>query len=134
MIKLKKIFEFTFPELFRKTPPEYQERAGDVRAILKTKTPKGSYHYRTITSSNGHQHNQWVKGLPGKRIQSMNDDIILWCDCENFTYEDEWLLWRKNTSHVVNSNGQPLRVRNPEQIPKLCKHLIAVMNDLKRRI
>ena len=136
MIRLIDILkELSYSFLYNKTPDTYKDRARDVRVKLKTITRKGQYHYQTTTTRNGHVHEQWIQPRPGKfKIKSANDNIILWCDCEDFTYENEWLLWKNNTSRVVNSNGQPLKIRNPEKTPKLCKHLVAVLGDFKNRV
>lgn len=135
MIRLIDILlELSYTQLFNKTPLQYRDSARDVRVRLKTVSPKGTYHYQSTTSKNSNVHNQWIKPRVGRQLKGLNDQVLVWCDCENFTYENEWLLWKNNSSHVVNSNGQPLRVRNPEQLPKLCKHLVAVMEDLKNRL
>jgi hypothetical protein len=55
-------------------------------------------------------------------------------NCGNFTYENEYAMWKANASHVVNSNGAFPKVRNPKLIKKFCKHLIACMDDLQKRI
>lgn len=136
MIKLIEILnELSYSHLFSKTPDTYKDRAREINVELRTITPKGKYYYKTRTASNGDVHNQWIKPRPGKgKITNINENIILWCDCEDFTYENEWLLWKNNTSHIVNSNGQQLTIRNPERLPKLCKHLVAILDDFKTRI
>lgn len=135
MIKLIDIIlEWSYSQLYSKTPNIYKDRARDIRVKLKTVTPKGKYHYETRTISNGELHNQWIKPRPNNKIKSINDNVLVWCSCENFTYENEWLLWKNNSSHIVNSNGLPTRIKNPKRILKLCKHLVSVMDDFKKRI
>ncbi len=132
MIKLTKILqELTYNYIYRRTPREYIDRARDINVKLITKTPKGKYIYQTVTKSNGNVHKQWVRPLKNK--SGVNQDVVLWCDCGNFTYENEYVLWKKNSSNIVSSNGNPPVVRNPKRVTKLCKHLTAVMDDYKRR-
>ena len=128
------IDEISYSRLFAKTPTRYRERARDIRVRLKT-VKNGRFYYQTTTNSNGNVHNQWVKPLPKKIVLSnINENVITWCDCNDFKFENEWLLWKNNTSHIINSNGKPLTIKNPERLPKLCKHLVAIMNDLKSQI
>ena len=126
--------ELSYSQLYNKTPDVYKDRSRDVRATLKTVTPKGTYRYETRTISDGEVHNQWIKPRTNNKIKSINDNVLVWCDCENFTYENEWILWKNNASDIVNSNGQPLRVKNPRKELKLCKHLMAVIDDFKTRV
>lgn len=120
-------------KLFSKTPREYKDRASDINVKLKT-FKNGRYYYRTLTKSSGNEHNQVVMPLKKGGLKNVTDDAIVLCDCGNFIYENEWLLWKKNASRLVNNNGRPLRVRNPQRLIKLCKHLTAVMDDFKKRV
>lgn len=128
------IKELSYRRLDRQTPPIYKDRAREIDVKLLTKTPKGRYVYETRTASNGNIHRQWIKPQKGMKIDNINTDVIVWCDCGNFTYENETVLWRANASHKVNSNGMPPVIRNPKRIKKLCKHLLAVLEDFKKRI
>jgi hypothetical protein len=119
--------------MFQKTPLEFRDRARSIDVKLKTRTPKGRYVYNTYTRDNGNTHKQWIKPLKPNRT-NMHHDAVVWCDCGNFTFENEYVLWKKNSSNLVNSNGNPPVIRNPKRVPKLCKHLVAVMDDYERRV
>ena len=135
MMKLADVLnEISYKNLDRNTPTKYKERARDISIRLMGKTPRGKYIYRTVTRENGNVHHQWARTLGGKPFDGLEKDVVVWCDCGNFTYENEWLLWKNDASHIVNSNGEPLRVRNPLHIVKLCKHLVAIMPDLKKQV
>ena len=134
MLKLKKILnELSYNYLYRYTPDQYVERAKDISVKLITKTPKGKYFYQTVTRSNGNVHKQWVRPLSTSNKSRANQDMVIWCDCGNFTYENEYVLWKKNSSNIVSSNGNPPIIRNPKRVTKLCKHLVAVLDDFKKR-
>ena len=134
MFKLKDfLIELTYSIMFGRTPTQYKERARDITVKLKTITPTGRYFYQTFTRSNGHVHEQIIKPLPGKPLKSIRDNAIVICNCENHQYENEWVLWKSNSSNMVQGNGNPPRIRNPKRITKLCKHLVAVMEDFKKR-
>jgi len=121
--------------LLRSTPPIFKQRAKDVVPRLLTKTKNGKYIYRTTTKSNGNVHNQFIKPIPpNKQIKSFNDEVIIWCDCGNFTYENEYSLWKTDASHIVNSNGQFPKIRNPRLVKKMCKHIVSILTDFKNRM
>lgn len=135
MIKLKKLLEISYTRLYSKTPQRYRDRSRDIKVKLKTVGRNGIYYYQTTTISNNHVYNQWIKPRPKKfKINGLNDDVIVHCNCADFQYENEWLLWKNNSSNIVTSNGQPLKIKNPEKLTKLCKHLVAVLNDFKRKV
>ena len=93
MIKLKKILqsitEWSYKRLSSNTPSVFKDRSRDVVAKLITKTPKGRYVYETRTISNGNKHRQWIKPQKGTKIDNINNDVILWCDCVD---EKSWIL------------------------------------------
>lgn len=128
--------ELRFNYIYKRTPKRYKERSKDIIVKLLTKTKKHKYYYQTITRSNGHKHKQWVKPLSGKIIplENLDQHVIAHCNCNDFRYENEWLLWTKDASEIINSNGQPLKQMNPKRIPKFCKHLAAVKEDLYKRL
>lgn len=52
------------------------------------------------------------------------------CDCEFFLYYSEYALWTWGAANIVFSNGQPAHVRNPGNVPILCKHLTQVLHTI----
>jgi len=138
MIKLKKILnlilEVSYNYLYSYTPKDYRQRASGIKSKFLTRTKHGKYFYETRTIDNGHIHRQWIKPARKNRLTGMNQDVMVWCDCPNFLYDNEYVLWKANASRIVNSNGNPPIIRNPRRVKKLCKHLIADMQDLKKRI
>lgn len=146
MIKLLDLLkEISFNTLFSKTPQPYKSRASNISVKLKT-IGKNIYFYQTTTkdATENRVHNQVIRPLPKKQagdaiakiypIKNINDDVAVWCDCKDFTFENEYILWKNNASRIVNSNGQPPTIKNPLRLTKLCKHLVAVLPDFKRRI
>lgn len=128
--------ELRFNYIYKRTPKRYKERAKEIAVKFITKTKKNKYFYQTITRSNGHKHKQWVKPLSGKIItlDNLDQHVIAHCDCNDFRYENEWLLWTKDASEIISSNGEPLQTMNPKRIPKFCKHLAAIKEDLYNRL
>ena len=53
----------------------------------------------------------------------------LWCSCscEYFLFHCEFALTQHGASSIINSNGEPPVVTNPRMIPKVCKHVAAVL-------
>ena len=128
------INELKYSYIYKRTPKRYKERAKDIEVKFLTKKGK-RYYYQTITNINRNKHKQWIMPLyPNLPFDSLEDHVISHCDCNDFRYENEWLLWTKNASNLISSNRQPLKRMNPNRIPKFCKHLSALKSDLFKRI
>jgi hypothetical protein len=52
--------------------------------------------------------------------------VLVSCDCEDFCYTDEYALWTWGAAKIKYCNGEPAVMKNPGNIPMLCKHLYAV--------
>lgn len=131
-----KLNELRFNYIYKRTPKRYKERAKDIAVKFLTKTKKNKYFYQTTTRSNGHKHKQWIKPLSARNItlDNLDQHVIAHCNCNDFRYENEWLLWTKDASELISSNGEPLDKMNPQRIPKFCKHLAAIKEDLYNRL
>jgi hypothetical protein len=57
-------------------------------------------------------------------VPSVTTPIWAWCDCPYFTYYLEVALTKYGCSSIRSSNGKPPVVRNPQNLPYLCKHLV----------
>jgi hypothetical protein len=71
----------------------------------------------------------------GPTIASLSKGGILttrktWChcDCSYFLFHCEVALTRFESSSIINSNGQPPIHTNPRKIPRICKHIIALIS------
>ncbi len=58
--------------------------------------------------------------------------IKISCDCEFFMYYSEYALWTWGAANIRYSNGQPAVVRNPGNHPVLCKHLVQVLETIRK--
>ena len=58
---------------------------------------------------------------------SKNKKAIISCSCPNFRYVYEVADSKVGSSIVIYSNGADPVIRNPENIPGLCKHLRSAM-------
>lgn len=128
--------ELKYTYIFRRTPKRYKDRAEDIKVRFITRK-KDTYYYQTTTQSNGNKHKQWIMPLyPSNKIpfNSLENHVVSHCDCNDFRYENEWLLWTKNASWLISSNKEPLKKMNPKRIPKFCKHLVAIKEDLYKRL
>jgi len=127
-LERKKIFQ-----LFNSTPRKIKSRAkNDITAKLKTISNKGKWVFETITSSNGNHHRQYIIPLMAKKDKSgkifnlnpnINSAVIVHCDCNNFKFQWEYVLNINDAARVINSNGNPAIVTNPNNIAGFCKHL-----------
>ncbi len=130
--------ELRFSYIYRKTPKRYKDRAKSIKVRFLTKTKQDKYFYETTTLSNGNKHRQWIqlwnKNKDDITLENLRKHVIVHCDCNDFRYENEWLLWKKNASNLISSNKQPLKRMNPQRIPKFCKHLSAIKKDFFKRM
>ena len=127
--------ERSIAQLMKTTPRRFKLRAEDIKPTLLNITQAGKLIYKTVTESNHHVHRQYIKPLPNvKGLTTISQNVILHCNCENFTFENEYSLWKTNASHIVNSIMEPPLKTNPGMKKKVCKHLIAVFEDLKKRL
>jgi len=127
--------------LLRGTPPEVLDRAYTVRMIAKHYETGSMEGFRRTYYKYPSYYNQVrvysvsspAAGGSGKKHRSLirfygppvlKTPCWVWCDCAYFTYYLEVTLSKKDSSSVENSNGEPPTVRNPHNVPFLCKHLV----------
>lgn len=58
--------------------------------------------------------------------------IVVTCDCKRFLFMWEWALWNQGAAEIIHSNGKPPYQKNPNFLPSGCKHLLVVLNAVKR--
>lgn len=127
--------ERNLKQLEKVTKKSTKDKSEEVKVRLVTKTKKGKYVYETFTPSSGKKYKQFIKPVPpNTSIGSLDDNVIVHCTCPNFKYVHEVSLWMTNASHVISSNGAEPVITNKGLRKTVCKHLIAVMKDLKDRI
>jgi len=128
--------ERSLKELRDVTPKKIRGRAADIIPMIQTITRDGRYIYKTVTLANGNTHQCWVMSFPPgeKSLNSMSQDVLVWCDCPYFTYHLEVALTQDNASVIAYSNGADPVVKNPGKRKYLCKHLYAVLRDIKDRL
>lgn len=49
------------------------------------------------------------------------------CSCPWFLFFCEYALAKRGSSDIINSNGKPPIITNPNQFPYACKHVISVL-------
>lgn len=59
--------------------------------------------------------------------------VLVDCDCEDFTFTSEYALWTWGAAKIKRCNGDPAVIRNPANYPYYCKHLYAVLKEIKRK-
>lgn len=64
---------------------------------------------------------------------SSQKKVMVSCDCDFFKYTAEYALWTWGAAKIKYSNGEPAVVKNPSNIPLVCKHLAKVLRLIKER-
>ena len=54
------------------------------------------------------------------------ENVKVTCGCDDFKYTWEYALNHAGAADIIHCNGEPPEEKNPQMIPGLCKHLIAM--------
>lgn len=71
-----------------------------------------------------------VEGMMGEGSKISQRYVSVSCSCDYFLYTCEYALAKKGASHIRYSNGQPPVVKNPQEKPIICKHLVRLMQEI----
>ncbi len=141
-------------DVYEVTPQVYKERAKfahiqtfHARRDMSGNIPKGDTGRRVILAETytTHDHN----GNP-KTKATLHYQIIvgystqlkdrLWtnkckvsCSCEDFLFTDEVALHKRGNADIYFSNGEDPVIKNPKMRPQICKHLIAVLKEIRSK-
>lgn len=127
-------------QLLKNTPAYIKLTARDT-VILKKYTSastKGGHHaLKGICKSDrkgAKPHKCSVIGLDKEQsVISKQKRVVVSCDCEFFMYYSEYALTTWGAARIKFSNGEPAVVRNPGNLPLVCKHLVKLLRLSKER-
>ena len=131
----------TARQMLRRTPASYKERAQHVR-VRKVKRKAGdNFALAVTTTERGHAteeqpHYQTVEIISPKgerKLFEPHTKLRISCDCSNFKFMWEYALWKQGAADIIYGNGERPRQTNPQQVPGLCKHFIAIFHFLRDR-
>lgn len=124
--------------LIKSTPPYIKATARDevtLKKLAKTTTKGGHHAYKAICKSHhkgSTPHHCSVIGLDkDKSLLNKQKRVLVSCDCEFFMFYSEYALTTWGAARIKYSNGEPAVVRNPGNLPLVCKHLIKVLRAIK---
>jgi hypothetical protein len=138
----------TLGQIITATPNEVKKRSRGVRTVrLKRSSFKdGRSYYEFQTSSGGVKKKKRKSSnyativvlYSDKKAQpkpTKNTEAWASCTCEFFKFYCENALAKQGSSSIIHTRGyKPKGVRpsvNPRRIPMVCKHLIAVLRQLR---
>lgn len=55
------------------------------------------------------------------------------CSCADHLYRWEFALYMRDASYLTYGNGEPPKDTNPKLIPGCCKHVVALVNTMKKQ-
>jgi len=55
------------------------------------------------------------------------------CSCPDFMYRWEWANNQVGAADIIFGNGDPPDIQNPGHVPGMCKHLLRLRTEIKRR-
>lgn len=124
--------------LIKSTPPYIKNTARDevtLKKLAKTKTKGGHIAYKGIVKSHAKgskPHHCSVIGLDKDKDKvGKQKRVLVSCDCEFFMFYSEYALTTWGAARIKYSNGEPAVVRNPGNLPLVCKHLIKLLRAVK---
>lgn len=126
--------------LIKNTPPYIKSTARDsvvLKKYVRGKT-KGGHHALKGICKSDHKgavpHKCSVIGLDKDNATiSKQRRVIVSCDCEFFMFYCEYALTTWGAARIKFSNGEPATVRNPSNLPLVCKHLVKMLRLAKER-
>lgn len=139
----------TLQQLLRGTPTPVRQRGmGKCRLLARQYGPGSRQGFqrsrpqhptwynemRTVTACDNGRRYSYIRFYGPPKPTS---PTWVWCSCPHFAYNVEWVLAQYGSSTVspglenrgVTITNEPPRIRNPKQIPYLCKHLIMAAGE-----
>lgn len=131
----------TIVGLLNNTPRYIKEKARDevvIKKYAQTKTKGGHRAMKAICQTRVPQrhepHQCSVIGLdPDQPKLSKQKRVLVSCDCEFFLFYCEYALSTWGAARIKYSNGEPAVVRNPGNVPLVCRHLVPVLRLIRER-
>jgi len=135
----------SYNDLLRSSEDGRKNRAKTVRARslpVSTENNKESWNfrYKSNPSRTGNPHQGNIKFFKESTTDNAADiDCQVDCSCPDFKYRFAYADAKQDASQIGNNslnkciNRRPA-VRNPREIPGMCKHLIALKDYLKTKI
>jgi hypothetical protein len=124
--------------LLKNTPPYIKAKARDevtLKKLSKTQTKGGHHAIAGVCKSNvkgSTPHKCNVIGLDKAQSKiSKQKRVIVSCDCEFFMFYSEYALSTWGAARIKYSNGEAAVVRNPGNLPLVCKHLVKLLRAVK---
>jgi hypothetical protein len=133
----------TVKEILRVTPKAVKERSKTVKIIKVRKaviaTDKTFFFLNARTVNDAYDCQVILETFEKlSKNKVLNSDTWVHCSCPFYQYHSEHALWKKGSSsrllthkHLPGQGVTGVKV-NPKLIPYVCKHLVAVFNQLHK--
>jgi hypothetical protein len=140
--------------LLKYTPPYVKNRARDEHIIIKklkySFTKGGARAVNAVlvnmTTTAPDVHEVSIIGLDGKVEKGATNiekiglkrlynqkRLQVDCDCGFFVFTCEYALWTWGAAKIKRCNGEPAVVKNPQNVPLVCKHLVVLLRAIKEK-
>lgn len=122
--------------LFRNTDTGRKKRADKVSIQhVKTYVSKKNfsikeYVYKTGTDKLRYRTTMRPINPMQYDLNNGNASALVSCSCKDFLFRIEYALTQGGNSEIKYSNGQPANVTNPTNKKYMCKHLVAIFDDV----
>ena len=127
----------TIKQLLKVSQPAEVARASDivVKNVKNIKTKGGHLVVKADCPSASRSDltfKVWVTFLDISDPKQIKDTckVHAQCSCERYLYMWEFANATHNAARIFYGNGDAPVIRNPRQIPGLCKHLVALVEQI----
>lgn len=131
-------------ELLRGTPPLFKHNAKHViiSKLIRKKTKSGLPAVEAIAYSvdpyrpnkTRREHKLYIIGLDSQTTPiNKQRRVLVSCPCENYVFTWEYANALHGASKLVYSNGEPPTFTNPGNAVGLCKHCVALAEELVKK-
>ena len=137
----------SFTQLFNSSTPSRRERARDMQTTKLPVHATNEARYWNFQFRSGSSNNTTGKSWKGRisfpksKNATRPDRLMCEVDCGCPDYKFRWAYANnKNDAGPIGfnslnkNNGSPSRVTNPQNRPGLCKHLLALKDDLRKKL
>jgi hypothetical protein len=128
-------------QLLRTTPKLMKNNSMDVvvSKLVRKKTKSGLPAVEAVTytadpyrpNKSRRDHKAYIIGIDSQdQPITKQRRVMISCSCENYIFTWEYANALHGASKLVYGNGDPATFTNPDNLPGMCKHLVAITKEI----
>lgn len=125
----------TIEQILRNTPNErvLNSRKVVVKDFKEQRSKDGKLRAMATTFTSGTSKDKYETSITSLKpaTELLRTYVKVSCSCPDFWATWEVALHNRGAANIVYSNGEAPDIRNPGEIPGMCKHIVALFNIIK---